>query len=225
MRRLPRLAGITACTLLLTACSKPEQKAPPENPSASEVFTFEVWAEGAPRPITSATMTAYYQVMDSSCLPSKPISGASAVSWNHLIPTEVKPLGDGRFATTLFNDRFLDTDLYGLGVCDWELVFVETILNDGAVRIRHTGSGAIAEASIDQQTDFGAYSVAEFMPPAKSTGQSLLKPQVESVFRDLRGKGPVQTPAPHQDFLDTYPKGRFVWIASSVRRAALRDSR
>ena len=221
MRPLPRLAGIAACTLLLMACSKPEQKAPPENSSASEAFTFEVWAEGAPRPITSATMTAYYQVMDSSCLPSKPISGASAVSWNHLISAEVKPLGDGRFATTLFNDRFLDTDLYGLGVCDWELVFVETILNDGTVRIRHTGSATTEWNEPEQIADFHAYSPSDFDVASNDRNSGVSTPQIESVQSGLLVLGPVGPAKPDADFDVRYPAAEFVRVVSTSHAANL----
>jgi len=163
--------------------------------------------------------------MDSSCLPSKPISGASAVSWNHLISAEVKPLGDGRFATTLFNDRFLDTDLYGLGVCDWELVSVEAILNDGSVRIRRIGNATPFNNGADQIADFSAYTPADFAVPQRIDAGEIASPYVESVQTGLVFQGPVGPVKPDADFEERYPNAKFVWIVSRAYAASIPPER
>jgi|JI8StandDraft_2_1071088.scaffolds.fasta_scaffold58454_2 hypothetical protein len=136
-------ARLVACLLFalsLSACSaEVEQKMPERNPEPKSAYKVELWAEHPPRPIQIDDVTASYQVADPSCLPRRPISGASAVSWNVEVPVELRRHSSERFAVTVFDDLLLPGDLYGEGRCEWRLVSVVSTWSDGVLAYRHSG--------------------------------------------------------------------------------------
>lgn len=131
--------SFVALAISLSACgAKVEQKAPPLNPQARESYRLEVWAEDPPRPMQVESMQAVYQVKFVNCLPARAISGAPALDAEFLVPLRVEATEGGRFASTVYADRLVSTDLYGRGECRWLLASVRTIWSDGATRYRQT---------------------------------------------------------------------------------------
>lgn len=135
--RAPAFVLLSFVALGLTACgAEVERKAPPINPEPREAYRFEVWVEDPPRPMRVESMTAVFQDSQSGCLPYKPVSGALAVSDNSEHPLAFEAVGEGRYRTTIHADLLLQTDLYGKGVCNWQLIGVETVWADSAMRYR-----------------------------------------------------------------------------------------
>lgn len=126
-----------ALALALAACGfKVEQKAPPINPAPKEAYRFEVWVEDPPRPMRVESMKAAFQDMQSGCLPRKPVSGALAANDISEQSLSFETIADGRYRATVHADLLLQADLYGQGPCDWQLIGIETIWFDGAMRYR-----------------------------------------------------------------------------------------
>lgn len=132
MRRSPRLALAAALALGLAACT-PEKIDPPLNPNPTEAYVFEVWTEGAPRPMQSATIELTYTFTNSWCLPATLLDGLPAFRWERHLPAVVEKTPDGRFRATIHADHFQSVDLYGKGVCE-VTVYPKVTLDDGEQR-------------------------------------------------------------------------------------------
>lgn len=91
------------------------------NPSPVQGHRIIVSVEGAPGPLNHAEARAHYQGVDSyGC--RYPTTGLGTFSVpNPSVPVPVTRLPDGRFELTVYEDALLATDLFGTGVCEWEM--------------------------------------------------------------------------------------------------------
>lgn len=108
--------------LTSSACGSPMKKPDiKQNPTPKQRYDITLRIDGAPGPFDSVAGSVDYQVSNGRCVPLTPISGATIVPQEH-IPLTLTHVSDNVYKGTLYADRFVDEDYYGLGVCQWELV-------------------------------------------------------------------------------------------------------
>ncbi len=115
-------ALLLSLALITTACGSPMKKPDiKQNPTPKQRYDITLRIDGAPGPFDSVAGSVDYQVSNGRCVPLTPISGATLVPQEH-IPLTLTHVSDNVYKGTLYADRFIDEDYYGLGVCQWELV-------------------------------------------------------------------------------------------------------
>ena len=108
-----------------------------ERPNPQKAHRIEMVIENAPGPFAVIEGAANYSVKNQfECGHIDPVPGiASRITTHPAI--EWKPIGEGRYEATVYEDLIVDEDYYGRGVCRWELTEVSAML-------KATGSDADA---------------------------------------------------------------------------------
>jgi hypothetical protein len=175
-----------------SACGSP-MKTPDikQNPNPKQRYDITLKIDHAPGPFDSVTGSLDYQVSNGRCVPLTPGSGATIVPNEH-IPFTLTRVDDDVYKGTLYTDRFLDEDYYGLGVCQWEFVAVGIELKIGKVdfspslflkdikagkpvatyfsRNMYARAGEISDAPL---TDTGRLSREEYKDPSNTFSATL----------------------------------------------------
>lgn len=99
-----------------------------ERPNPQKAHRIEMVIENAPGPFAVIEGAANYSVKNHfECGHIDPVPGiASRITTHPAI--EWTPIGDGRYAATVYEDLIVDEDYYGRGVCRWELTEVSVLL-------------------------------------------------------------------------------------------------
>lgn len=99
-----------------------------ERPNPQKAHRIEMVIENAPGPFAVIEGAANYSVKNHfECGHIDPVPGiASRITTHPAI--EWKPIGEGRYEATVYEDLIVDEDYYGRGVCRWELTEVSAML-------------------------------------------------------------------------------------------------
>jgi hypothetical protein len=103
-----------------------------QNPNPTQRYDITLKIDDAPGPFDAISASLDYQVSNDRCVPLTPGSGATIVPQEH-IPLALTHVGGNVYTATIYTDRFLDEDYYGMGVCHWEFVAVGIELKIGQV--------------------------------------------------------------------------------------------
>jgi hypothetical protein len=219
---ITRLALCPLLALSLAACAADvEPKTPPLNPAPREAYRVEVWVEDPPRPMRLESMKATFQDMQSGCLPRKTLSGALAASDISQHPLEFDGIAEGRYRSTVHADLLLQTDLYGNGPCDWQLIGVEMRWSDDAMRYRQFAAvrpingeslpiaeyAVFSRASRGLRNDSEGRSVALPLVSGKGHGtwpsgghEDLNRRRIDASTGAIEALGPYRSVSPQTDF-------------------------
>jgi len=91
------------------------------NPHPKMRYEITMTIEGAPGPFDSIDSYVKYQVMNPSCVPMRPGSGATP-TLEKSVSIELTRVGDHAYKGTFYTDFLQDEDYYGMGVCQWAVV-------------------------------------------------------------------------------------------------------
>lgn len=126
---------LPAIALLLSACHNPGALFMPkptieikERQHPTQAHQIIMTIENAPGPFALIEGSAQYDVVNhNECGYIDPVSETISRINTHP-PIEWKPMGDGRYITTVYTDLMIDEDYYGRGVCRWTFTAANVLL-------------------------------------------------------------------------------------------------
>ncbi|WP_147654213.1 hypothetical protein [Vulcaniibacterium gelatinicum] len=120
--------ALSASACGATSMSTPEYK---RNPAPRERYEITVTVADAPGAFEAVEGSVTYQVLDTSCVPRDPISGAQSKTPYAHVPIVLTRRSGNSYAGSVIADLMLDEDYFGLGVCRWSLTSVSAYLRHG----------------------------------------------------------------------------------------------
>lgn len=174
-----------------------------ERPNPQKAHRIEMVIENAPGPFAVIEGAANYSVKNHfECGHIDPVPGiASRITTHPAI--EWTPIGEGRYAATVYEDLIVDEDYYGRGVCRWELTEVSAMLKaTGAKAETRFLPGIPLEKiqagdpvtlfflnrdypfveKIDDYADFGEQDVEQYKPELRNQTFSIVLRRVEGAL-------------------------------------------
>ena len=122
-RRLAQVA-VPGLFLSLAACGgNMEEPKAQLNPNPKLKYALEIVLQDSPGPFDKLSALAQFDVVNATCVPEQPISGAR-ITPRKRIPIDLSERKDGVYEGTFSLDAVLDANYHGLGVCHWTLTTV-----------------------------------------------------------------------------------------------------
>lgn len=119
IKAIAMLAVLTA----LAGCTRKTRVEDSEiqlNPAAHERYVLTARIHDAPGAFDRFEGFVDYDVSNDRCVPLTPFEGATITPSKEL-PVQLTRQSDGSFKGTIFLDKLLDADYFGLGVCHWAM--------------------------------------------------------------------------------------------------------
>lgn len=139
-----------------------------ERQNPQKAHRIEMVIENAPGPFAVVEGAANYSVKNHfECGHIDPVPGIASRITTHP-PIEWKPLGEGRYEATVYEDLIMDEDYYGRGVCRWELTTVSAMLKATGAEGEARFLPAIPAERIDAGSPIQLFFWGGYYPRAKS---------------------------------------------------------
>lgn len=105
-----------------------------QNPRPRQAYLITMTLADAPGPFGSVEGFAQYDIVNRTCLPPMDkFSGAQTEAASASPPVTFTKVADNTYTATIYTDLMLEEDIYGNGVCHWQIVQV-------SVRLKATGA-------------------------------------------------------------------------------------
>lgn len=123
------LCHCALAALLLGACSKtPESPVAKTNPNPTQRYEITVELVDPPQDIREISGVAHFGVSTRACLPYREKIARVTIGASYAREFPLVRVGDNTYKGHIFLDWPVDEDYYGLGICEWELATVATVL-------------------------------------------------------------------------------------------------
>ncbi|CAM5614203.1 hypothetical protein [Rhodanobacter lindaniclasticus] len=90
-----------------------------QNPHPQERYELTFTVHDAPGRFDSASADIQYEVWDTACVPTDPISGAKSKTPGLIVPIPLQRVSDTVYRGEVALDLPVPEDYFGLGVCHW----------------------------------------------------------------------------------------------------------
>ncbi|QDE38906.1 hypothetical protein FIV34_06680 [Luteibacter pinisoli] len=149
--RVALLFALCSCAALSACGSRDSTPQITSTPNPRQV-NVDIAIKDAPGPFDSMAATAYYDVGNIDCAPTRPISGAQ-LGPRERLSVELRQTGPHQYEATMPIDPFVDQDYYGLGVCHWRVV----ALTVKGTRLKRTFSAMLPGDELLGSGSFATY--------------------------------------------------------------------
>lgn len=131
-----------------------------ENPHPKMRYDITLTVDGAPGPFDSVEGRALYKVSSLDCVPIKgyPMN-PMRIPPDKRIPITFKRITDREYRATIYLDRWLDEDYFGLGVCRWSLVSMTTFLKANEAKFV---TGVFVDSIISQASHVEYFTASQY---------------------------------------------------------------
>lgn len=113
-----------AASIALAACAPAQQGKPRYklNPNPERAYSIAITITDAPGPHEVSSSRLQYDISDQQCLPEiRNFAGVQTEPKRTSIPLPLTKVANGRYVGTIYLDAISAEDLYGRGICRWEL--------------------------------------------------------------------------------------------------------